>query len=46
MNTNSNTDTNFDEVVATVDEAPPQKDVNYAIVECLEGTERKNKLIV
>jgi len=39
-------DSNADfEVAATFDEPPSQDDVNYAIVECLEGSEREDELV-
>ncbi len=38
------TDTDF-EVAATFDEEPSLEDINMAIVECLEGSEREDELV-
>ena len=38
------TDADF-EVAATFDSEPSQEDVNYSIVECLEGSEREDELV-
>lgn len=38
------TDADF-EVAATFDSEPTQEDVNYSIVECLEGSEREDELV-
>lgn len=44
MDTSPDTDADF-EVAATFDEEPTQDDVNYAIVECLEGSEKEDELV-
>lgn len=44
MDTSPDTDADF-EVAATFDTEPTQEDVNYAIVECLEGSEREDELV-
>eukprot|EP00566_Odontella_aurita_P005526 CAMPEP_0113582444 /NCGR_PEP_ID=MMETSP0015_2-20120614/31920_1 /TAXON_ID=2838 /ORGANISM="Odontella" /LENGTH=618 /DNA_ID=CAMNT_0000487121 /DNA_START=645 /DNA_END=2501 /DNA_ORIENTATION=- /assembly_acc=CAM_ASM_000160 len=44
VDTSPDTDADF-EVAATFDEEPSQDDVNYAIVECLEGSEREDELV-
>jgi len=44
VDTSPDTDADF-EVAATFDDAPSQDDVNYAIVECLEGSEREDELV-
>lgn len=44
MDTSPDTDADF-EVAATFDEEPTQDDVNYAIVECLEGSEIEDELV-
>ena len=44
MDTSPDTDADF-EVAATFDEEPTQDDVNFAIVECLEGSEREDELV-
>ena len=38
------TDADF-EVAATFDQEPSQEEVNYSIVECLEGSEREDELV-
>ena len=44
VDTSPDTDADF-EVAATFDEEPNQDDVNYAIVECLEGSEIEDELV-
>mmetsp|Transcript_18740 Transcript_18740/g.26432 ORF Transcript_18740/g.26432 Transcript_18740/m.26432 type:complete len:665 (-) Transcript_18740:1122-3116(-) len=44
VDTSPDTDADF-EVAATFDEEPNQDDVNFAIVECLEGSEREDELV-
>lgn len=44
VDTSPSTDADF-EVAGTFDEPPSQDDVNYAIVECLEGSEREEELV-
>ena len=44
VDTSPDTDADF-EVAATFDIEPTQEDVNYAIVECLEGSEREDELV-
>lgn len=44
VDTSPDTDADF-EVAATFDEEPTQDDVNYAIVECLEGSEIEDELV-
>lgn len=44
VDTSPDTDADF-EVAATFDECPSAHDVNYAIVECLEGSEREDELV-
>lgn len=44
VDTSPDTDADF-EVAATFDEEPSQDDVNYAIIECLEGSEREDELV-
>lgn len=44
VDTSPDTDADF-EVAATFDEFPSQEDVNYAIVECLEGSEMEDELV-
>jgi hypothetical protein len=44
VDTSPDTDADF-EVAATFDEEPSQDDVNYAIVECLEGSEIEDELV-
>ena len=44
VDTSPDTDADF-EVAATFDEFPSQEDVNYAIVECLEGSEIEDELV-
>ena len=44
VDTSPDTDADF-EVAATFDEYPSQDDINYAIVECLEGSEREDELV-
>jgi len=44
VDTSPDTDADF-EVAATFDEYPSQDDINYAIVECLEGSEREDQLV-
>jgi hypothetical protein len=44
VDTSPDTDADF-EVAATFDECPSADDVNYAIVECLEGSEREDELV-
>ena len=44
VDTSPDSDADF-EVAATFDESPSQEDVNYAIVECLEGSEREDELV-
>lgn len=44
MDTSPDTDADF-EVAATFDVEPTQEDVNYAIVECLEGSEREDEIV-
>lgn len=44
VDTSPDTDADF-EVAATFDEEPTQDDVNFAIVECLEGSESEDELV-
>jgi len=44
VDTSPDTDADF-EVAATFNEEPTQDDVNLAIVECLEGSEREDELV-
>lgn len=44
VDTSPDTDADF-EVAATFDEEPSGDDVNFAIVECLEGSEREDELV-
>jgi len=44
VDTSPDTEADF-EVAATFDEEPSQDDVNYAIIECLEGSEREDELV-
>lgn len=44
VDTSPDTDADF-EVAATFDDEPTQDDVNYAIVECLEGSEMEDELV-
>jgi hypothetical protein len=44
VDTSPDSDVDF-EVAATFDEEPSQDDVNYAIVECLEGSEHEDELV-
>jgi len=44
VDTSPDSDADF-EVAATFDESPSQEAVNYAIVECLEGSEREDELV-
>jgi hypothetical protein len=44
VDTSPDTDADF-EVAATFDEEPSQDDVNFAIVECLEGSEREDEIV-
>jgi hypothetical protein len=44
VDTSPNTDTDF-EVAATFDEEPTLEELNMAIVECLEGSEREDELV-
>mmetsp|Transcript_170 Transcript_170/g.198 ORF Transcript_170/g.198 Transcript_170/m.198 type:complete len:596 (+) Transcript_170:143-1930(+) len=44
VDTSPDTDADF-EVAATFDQEPTQDDVNFAIVECLEGSEREDELV-
>ena len=44
VDTSPDTDADF-EVAATFDEYPSSDDINYAIVECLEGSEREDELV-
>mmetsp|Transcript_10636 Transcript_10636/g.15565 ORF Transcript_10636/g.15565 Transcript_10636/m.15565 type:complete len:723 (+) Transcript_10636:173-2341(+) len=44
VDTSPDADADF-EVAATFDEEPSQDEVNYAIVECLEGSEREDDLV-
>ena len=44
VDTSPDSDADF-EVAATFDECPTPDDVNYAIVECLEGSEREDELV-
>jgi Domain of unknown function (DUF1995). len=44
VDTSPDTDADF-EVAATFDECPTADDVNYAIIECLEGSEREDELV-
>jgi hypothetical protein len=44
-NSSPNTDADF-EIAATFDEEQLHDDVNFVIVECLEGSERKDELLV
>ena len=44
MDVSPDTDTDF-EVAATFDEEPSLEDINMAIVECLEGSEREDELV-
>ena len=44
VDTSPDTDTDF-EVAATFDEEPTLDELNMAIVECLEGSEREDELV-
>jgi len=44
VDTSPDSDADF-EVAATFDEYPSQDDINFAIVECLEGSEREDELV-
>lgn len=44
VDTSPDTDADF-EVAATFDYEPTPEDVNYAIVECLEGSEREDEIV-
>jgi len=44
VDTSPDADADF-EVAATFVEEPTQEDVNYAIIECLEGSEREDELV-
>lgn len=44
VDTSPDTDADF-EVAATFDDEPTQDDVNFAIVECLEGSEMEDELV-
>lgn len=44
VDTSPDADADF-EVAATFDEEPTQEEVNYAIIECLEGSEREDELV-
>merc|ERR1711862_535113 len=44
VDTSPDSDADF-EVAATFDVEPTQDDVNYAIVECLEGSEREDEIV-
>ena len=44
VDTSPDSDADF-EVAATFDECPSPDDVNFAIVECLEGSEREDELV-
>jgi hypothetical protein len=44
VDTSPDTDADF-EVAATFDQEPSQDDVNFAIVECLEGSEREDEIV-
>lgn len=44
VDTSPDTDADF-EVAATFDDEPSQDDINHAIVECLEGSEREDELV-
>ena len=44
VDTSPDTDADF-EVAATFDEEPTSDEVNYAIVECLEGSEEEEELV-
>eukprot|EP01082_Thalassiosira_pseudonana_P002728 g3526.t1 g3526 contig12:2251281-2253781(-) len=44
VDTSPDTDADF-EVAATFDVEPTQEDVNFAIVECLEGSEREDEIV-
>ena len=44
MDTSPDSDADF-EVAATFDEEPGIDDINIAIVECLEGSEREDELV-
>lgn len=44
VDTSPDTDADF-EVAATFDAEPSQEDVNYAIVECLEGSEKEDEIV-
>lgn len=44
VDTSPDSDADF-EVAATFDECPTTEEVNYAIVECLEGSEREDELV-
>lgn len=44
MDISPDTDTDF-EVAGTFDEEPGLDDINLAIVECLEGSEREDQLV-
>ena len=44
VDTSPGTDSDF-EVAATFDQEPTQDELNYAIVECLEGSEREDEIV-
>jgi hypothetical protein len=44
VDTSPDADADF-EVAATFDDEPSTEDVNFAIVECLEGSEREDELV-
>ena len=44
VDTSPDADADF-EVAATFNEEPSQDEVNYAIIECLEGSEREDELV-
>jgi hypothetical protein len=44
VDTSPNTDADF-EVAATFDEEPTLDEVNFAIVECLEGSEKEDEIV-
>lgn len=44
VDTSPDSDADF-EVAATFEAEPTQEDINYAIVECLEGSEREDEIV-
>ena len=44
MDTSPATDADF-EVAATFDDEPTSEELNFAIVECLEGSEREDEIV-